>query len=271
LIAALPVLAWTSAGAETTARIAAPASGASVTGRIEIIGRATTDDPADFDFYRLYYGVGALATSLRPLGPAVDRPVTDGTLGSWDTSILSAGQYLILLNVYDKKGQATSDQVIINVVAAPTPTPLARPGPIVVVPTVEGAPAGGEEPGQPGIELPELQPNIPILEPLPAPSGPAPIIVAPAPAPLPAPVIIPSEPLRDPIEPLPLAPIPLATPAFDTLPPAIRPLDPAPIAPIQPIAPINQPIAPPAPIIQPFEPPPPLPTLPLPTPFGIPQ
>ncbi len=58
----------TPALADDNVRIDTPASGASVSGRVEIRGRASTADPSKFSFYRLHYGQGESPSVLRPIG-----------------------------------------------------------------------------------------------------------------------------------------------------------------------------------------------------------
>ena len=267
----LSVAAPSAQDAEDGPRIDAPANGTRVSGQVDIHGRAVTPDPAQFQFYRLYYGQGAEASALRPIGAAVDRPVEDGLLGTWNASMATPGEYLILLTVYDAAGRTTNAQVV--VIVDPPPTPSARPtqAPLVVVTPGEVPTAGPEEEGPPPTpipELPRLDPNIPRIDVPP---------VAPPPA-IPNVVPVAPEPGNQPIPPSgpPAAPAPLfpqpgepssAPPPSDPIAvPSGPSLDPgAPGAPS-----INAPAPPPPPAVRPYEPPPPLPTVVLPTPFGLP-
>ena len=258
-------------GQDDGPRIDAPANGARVSGQIEIRGRAVTPDPSRFQFYRLYYGQGAEATALRPIGASVDRPVEDGVLGTWDATNIIAGEYLILLSVYDTAGQSTYARTVVTV--DPPPTPAVRPtqAPLVVVapgevptpdPNAEGPPP------TPIPELPQLDPNIPQVDVPPAAPGPA------------IPNVVPAVPEQgvQPIQPSgpPAAPPPFVPQGPSSVPPPVEPLpapsgpsgptfDPGPSAPS-----VNAPPPPPPPAVQPYVPPPPPPTAAPPTPFGQP-
>ena len=250
------------------ARIDVPASGSSVIGTVEIRGRAVTADRSRFSFYRLHYGSGSAPSSFRPIGSPVDQPVENGVLGVWDTAPLIQGEYTVQLTVYDTSGATTTAHVLVNVLPAPTPTPLTRPSVRVPVPG-ETPTAPDESAGPTATPLPEIPPLVPQIpqidtSPLnpalpvqpvdPGSTGPGfqPIPIAPAqPAPLPGPFV-------------PGAPDPGAPPTIDTGAPS------APgISPFNPIAPVG---APPVPVIAPYEPPPTFapPAIPTPTIFGLP-
>ena len=254
--------------AEGGPRIDAPAAGARISGRVEIRGRAHTPDPARFGFYRLYYGQGAAASTLRPIDAAVDRPVEDGVLGTWDAATVTPGEYLILLTVYDVAGRTTNAQVVVTVDPLPTPVVRPTPAPLVVVPPGEvPTPNPDEEapPATPIPELPQLDPNIPNVEVPPVAPGPAlpnvgPVVPNQGPQP-----IQPSGPAFAPTPFVPQAPS--SGPPPDPITVQSGPsTDPGPSG-----APsINAPAPPPPPIVQPYEPPPALPTPLLPTPIGQP-
>jgi hypothetical protein len=268
-LALVVALAWTPAAStqgDETARIDSPANGASVVGAVEIRGRAVTADRSHFSFYRLHYGAGASATSLRPIGAPVDRPVEDGVLGLWDTAPLFQGEYLLQLTVYDTSGGTTTAHVVVNVLPAPTPTP--RTQPTFVVPAPGETPTTPDEDTGPTPtplpELPQLDPQIPqivipdqsqqqppIQQVNPPPPGPdfQPIQIDPGP-----------QPPQAPLPPLPGAPQPSGPPPLDPGPSVA----PAPFNPVNPIGP------PPAPVIAPYEPPPTVPPPPTPTLFGLP-
>ena len=251
--------------ADDTARIDAPTNGQSVVGMVEIRGRAVTADPSRFSFYRLYYGAGSSAPSLRPIGSASDSPVEDGVLGSWDTAPLFQGEYVIQLSVYDTSGNPTTARVVVNVLPAPTPTPRNQPSVLVPVPgqtpTVTEEDTGPTPTPLP--ELPQLVPQIPQID-----------VPQQNPAQLPVQPVQPqsSEPGFQPIQidpgapsslpppPLPGNPNPGALPTYDTGPSSLPP----PIAPINPIG------APPVPAVAPYEPPPTMALPPTPTQFGLP-
>ena len=251
-------------------RIDAPTTGARVSGTIEIRGRAVTSDPSRFQFYRLHYGEGAQATSMRPIGPVGDRPVDDGVLGTWATSTVLPGEYLILLTVYEAGGWSASARVVVTV--EPPPTPAVRPtnAPIAIsTPGEQPTPGPDGDQGPPPTpipELPQLDPNIPQIDvppPRPGPAGPniapsgadtsaPPAFAPPQGQPAPGP-ILPQAPASAP----PSGPISISSaPSSDSGPASA--------------AAISVPSLPPPPQIQPYEPPPALPTAPPPTPLGIP-
>ncbi|MFN8525656.1 MAG: hypothetical protein U0821_21370 [Chloroflexota bacterium] len=269
LVLALVVVAAaipSGATAEDGARIDSPVAGARVSGRVEIVGRATADDPSGFDFYRLHYGPGEDPGSLRPIGGVGDRAVEHGRLGVWDTGVITPGVYTVQLTVYDRAGHLTVARVTVNVVPAPTPTLLTNlPGIALPAPT---SPPGEVPEATPIVEIDTSAPPPPVVE------IPQPVVPAPAPLPLPpapiAPIGQPPAPVQvEPIRPAPpivgvpagpsgSEPIVIATPSFEQ-----------PAAPPAPV--IQAPAAPPAPIIPTYEPPPTLPVPPPPTPFGLPQ
>ncbi len=253
-------------------RIDAPASGAHVSGHVEIRGRAVTPDPVRFQFYRLYYGRGAEASSLRPIGPAVDQPVEDGLLGTWDAAMVTPGEYLILLIVYDAANRTTNAEAVVTVDPPPTPSALPTQAPLVVVTPGELPTPGPDEeasPPTPILELPQLDPNIPQVD-------------IPPPAPEPAvPNIVPIAPDggAQPIQPF----VPHSVPTPFEFPPPQAPssaseaLEPVTIPSGSSLDPgssgapsISAPVPPAPPAIRPYEPPTSVPTAPLPTPFGLP-
>ena len=260
----------TPALADDNVRIDSPVSGADVRGRVEIRGRATTADPSAFSFFRLHYGQGESPSVLRPIGSPADKPVVDNVLGVWDTSTLLTGPYLILLTVYDQKGNTTTSRVVVNVLPAPTPTPRTNQPPLVVVPGAtpsEDQQDSGPTP-TPIPELPQLDPNIPQIN-IPQQDTSPPVQP-----------VIPQQ--TDPnLQPIPITgPNPIAPPSF---PPPGLPSGPAPgaiptvdfgpgpgSAPSQPID-INPVAPPPPPVVQPFQPSAPSIQLPpTPTPEGLP-
>jgi hypothetical protein len=256
--------------ADDTARIDAPANGESVVGTVEVRGRAVTADPSRFSFYRLYYGAGALATSLRPIGNASDRPVDGGVLGSWDTAPLVQGEYLLQLSVYDTSGATTTAHVVVNVLPAPTPTPRNQPAVLIPVPGLTPT-APEDDTGPTPTPLPEIEPLVPQIPQIDVPQqNPGPLPVQPAQPAVTDPNVQPipinqGAPSSLPPPPLPPAPSSSGPPPFDpgsSIPPAAPPANP--INPINPVGP------PPPPVIAPYEPPPTVPGVSTPTPFGLP-
>lgn len=265
------VLAFTppaSTQGDDVARIDVPAAGANVVGSVEVRGRAATSDPTRFAFYRLHYGAGSSSSSLRPVGPASDRPVENGVLGTWDTAPLFQGEYTLQLTVYDTSGGTSTARVVVNVLPAPTPTPRNQPNFVVPVPgqTPEVPEEETGPPPTPLPELPQLDPMIPQIDVPQQNPGQAPVQPVNPPPPDPG-----FQPIQiDPGPPPPQAPRPpLPGPSQPNPPqqfepgPSLAP-GPAPFNPVNPVGP------PPAPQIAPYEPPPTLPLPPTPTQFGLP-
>jgi hypothetical protein len=253
---------------DEVARIDAPTAGARIIGAVEVRGRAVTADRSKFSFYRLHYGSGSAPSSFRPIGSPVDQPVENGVLGVWDTSPLIAGEYTVQLTVYDTSGATTTARVLVNVLPAPTPTPLSQPS--VRVPVPGETPVPGEEdtgpPPTPLPEIPPLVPQIPQIDTSPiypgAPVQPVqgPNLTDPGFQPIP----IDTNPTGPQNQPgFPGAPVPGAAPTFDPGLPSAPPINP-----INPIGPVN---APSGPIVAPYEPPPTFapPAIPTPTIFGL--
>ncbi|MBN2025860.1 MAG: DUF11 domain-containing protein, partial [Actinobacteria bacterium] len=83
---------------EPAAQITSPQYGGHVRGVAEITGTATD---AHFLKYQLFYGEGTGPPDI-PITPEVTSPVTNGVLGSWDTTAVDDGLYTLLLKVYDQ-------------------------------------------------------------------------------------------------------------------------------------------------------------------------
>jgi hypothetical protein len=172
-----------SAAADGLDRIDAPADGASVSGVVEIRGRATGPDPSRFSYYRILIGEGKDPPNMRPLGSPYDKPVEDGVLATWNTDRFPSGEYTLLLQVYDVSNDFTSTARLVVVADKPTPTPVPSTGPVVFVTPVdvqEPAPATAppSEPGAPStgdgtipLDLPTFE-SPPTLAPLPNAPGP---------------------------------------------------------------------------------------------------
>jgi tetratricopeptide (TPR) repeat protein len=82
-------------------QIDAPAQGAVLNSVVEVRGSAHSDN---FDYYKLESGVGASPTEWSVIGPLVYEPVINGTLGTWDTSLLPDGEYSLRVVVVDRSG-----------------------------------------------------------------------------------------------------------------------------------------------------------------------
>ncbi len=163
-------------------RIDAPANGATVSGVVEIQGRATGPDVSQFSFYRILIGEGKDPPSMRPLGPPYDTPVEDGMLATWDTDRFPAGEYTLMLQVYDVDDDVTSTTFVVTVAGRATPTPFvapsvlgtpveeAEPAPAAAPPSESVAPAPSGD-GTIPIDLPTFD-SQPTLAPLPIAPGP---------------------------------------------------------------------------------------------------
>lgn len=92
--------------------ITAPATGTTLFGSVIIRGTASG---TDFQDYLLEYGVGPSPSSWIAIGSLQTTPVTNGVLGTWDTSGLANGQYTIRLTVRDTVGGTSTAQTTINV------------------------------------------------------------------------------------------------------------------------------------------------------------
>ena len=89
---------------------------AELKGRVEISGTANTDN---FDYYKFEYrreGVSKWATLQ-----TFQEPVTDGLLGVWDTSTLSAGDYWFRLEVVREDGNYKRCEVPVTIVTTIPP------------------------------------------------------------------------------------------------------------------------------------------------------
>jgi hypothetical protein len=78
-----------------------PQNGAEVTGAIALKGSVAVEN---FGFYKYEYSKPG--SNVWITIAAGNIPVSDGSLGSWDVSLLVPGDYLLHIIVYDNKGQA---------------------------------------------------------------------------------------------------------------------------------------------------------------------
>ncbi|MGD0765764.1 MAG: hypothetical protein ABR978_05600, partial [Dehalococcoidia bacterium] len=110
-----------SSPSDMPASISSPAWNANVGGVVTVVGRAASND---FDSYRLEYGAGASPTDWTVIQQS-STPVTDSTLGSWDTRGLSPGKYTLRLVVSDRtRGELTTLATVnVSIAAAATTTP----------------------------------------------------------------------------------------------------------------------------------------------------
>ena len=94
--------------------LTAPESGAEISGVIELTGTA---DIPNFGFYK--YEVAPRDSDTWATISAGREVVRNGTLGRWDTTALTPGDYLVRLVVTDNAGQAQPPCVIALRVAGP--------------------------------------------------------------------------------------------------------------------------------------------------------
>jgi hypothetical protein len=105
----LPPLAIDSSGClNPLATISTPSSEAEIQGAVEI--RGTADIP-EFAFYRFEYISLSPGATWHAIAAGTDR-VVEGSLGSWDTRGVAAGDYALRLVVTDAAGNAASPCVI---------------------------------------------------------------------------------------------------------------------------------------------------------------
>lgn len=127
-----------------------PPEGSVVSGMVPIQGTATHPN---FTSYAVLYAPGDRVTGStawdqqNPIAWGVTSMVVNGTLGTWDTTRLPNGKYVLALAVWNSTSD-TPDVYFINnltiqneaATPTPSPTPEATPTEIsVVAPTAEGA------------------------------------------------------------------------------------------------------------------------------------
>jgi hypothetical protein len=83
------------------ARLTYPTVDAVLKGNVRITGSANIEN---FWFYKLEYKSAVGVDEWHVIGELKEKPVVDGLLGEWDTSILPEGVYLFRLTVVDITG-----------------------------------------------------------------------------------------------------------------------------------------------------------------------
>ncbi len=130
--------------------ITSPAEGSVLSGAVAIQGTATHPN---FTSYAVLYAPGDRVTGStawdqqNPIAWGVTGMVVNGTLGTWDTTLLPNGKYVLALAVWNSTSDTPdvyfiNNLTIQNEAATPTtePTPEATPTEIgAVAPTAEGA------------------------------------------------------------------------------------------------------------------------------------
>ncbi len=132
---------------DITIAITSPANGAQIIAgsEVTITGRA---DSSNFKSWRLEYSSAPWAAGWTRITRG-NKPISDGTLGVWNTGGLAPGMYTIRLVVTDKRVGEIAVSVQVELTAAPVPTPVPTPAPTPEpTPTVEGG--GQRPPGPPG-------------------------------------------------------------------------------------------------------------------------
>ncbi|HZR79606.1 MAG TPA: FG-GAP-like repeat-containing protein [Candidatus Binatia bacterium] len=92
------------------AEIAAPARNAEVTERVDVIGTAT-----DANFLKFELSVAPAGETSFTIIKTGTAPAAGGVLGELDPTLLVNGQYVLRLTVFDRGGNQTSDEVVVQV------------------------------------------------------------------------------------------------------------------------------------------------------------
>lgn len=188
------------------AKITAPVDGDTVRGVINIEGQALA---ADFDYYRLEYGVGTGPEAFGQLTDPIYQLVEGGILGTLDTTQFDNGAYTLRLLVFDHSGGGLESRVRVLVDNPPTPTPTetetAQP---TDTPTATPVPTGTETPTHTPTLLPaSVTPTVTL-----APAATATIAVTPTDTPVPTVTPTPTDTPTPTVTPTPtLTPTPTAT------------------------------------------------------------
>lgn len=137
LIAVLPVAAVPPTQ-ERQAIITSPRDGAQLTGVVQVTGTAT--DPK-FDHYELAWAAQNTPDNWH-LVANVQNQIANGSLGTWDTSQLPPGVYLLRLRVV-REGEKFVDAVVRDLsINQGTPTPAPSPT-APIGPTIPPSPTRG--------------------------------------------------------------------------------------------------------------------------------
>jgi len=95
-----------------TATIMSPATGALVSGTVNIVGTA---DDTHFDHYEMQYGAGTTPDLWTRIGITHTTVIVEDSLETWNTVGLPSGQYTLRLVVTDRAGHVSMDSHIVNV------------------------------------------------------------------------------------------------------------------------------------------------------------
>jgi hypothetical protein len=110
----VPTLGNTSGCVADKLMITSPKPGSQISGSVDLTG--TVDIP-DFGFYK--YEVAPLNTDTWATIAANRKPVDNGSLGQWDTTTLTPGDYQLRLVVINTQGQSLPPCIIPLRVSAP--------------------------------------------------------------------------------------------------------------------------------------------------------
>jgi len=95
-----------------TATIMSPATGALVSGTVNIVGTA---DDTHFDHYEVQYGAGTTPDLWTRIGITHTTVIVEDSLETWNTVGLPSGQYTLRLVVTDRAGHVSMDSHIVTV------------------------------------------------------------------------------------------------------------------------------------------------------------
>ena len=166
-----PVVARPAAQGCAQVVITNPAPGDTVRGIVPIEGSATI---GNFQFYKVEYSTADQPKLWRAVSTIYRKPVTEGVLDRWNTTVLPDGIYHLRLTAVDIRGQEVCHFFVRNLRVAnteptATPTPAVPPtlpgpsptptSPVTATPTTTPTPTATAAP-----ILPTRQPGIPLLK-----------------------------------------------------------------------------------------------------------
>jgi hypothetical protein len=139
LVAVALALSWSSVSAQGAglAAIDEPSDGEVLRGVIQIEGTAVVPNFAAAD---LSFAYARDTTNTWFSLEEIDRPIAGSLLGTWDTTTISDGDYVLRLQVQGQGGTMLADTVDVQVrnytaPVLPTPTVTATSSPVAPVPT----------------------------------------------------------------------------------------------------------------------------------------
>jgi len=139
-----------------------PSEGSTVSGQVDILGTATHPN---FNSYGLLYATGARVTAQTDwqltdqIAWDVRTQVVNGQLGTWDTTGLPNGSYVLALVVYGQGNETpqahfVNNITVLNEETTPTPEPTATPNPEEPGEEGEGEGDAGPPPAAPTVVQP---------------------------------------------------------------------------------------------------------------------